>query len=361
MRPIIHFFSYLILAPVAFAQSMPQFKVTQDCDIYRNIGGYLSIKTHIGSLPFDAHGHVRLRVHNPYPDDIEFGTFYGGCACLKTTLSSTLLKKNDFIDIDFALTTPRQANSAAQVATVIIAQSKDFEANSVTVTMEYTISGLVAFKDSMVIASVLPGTKLLTFRVPVVVAEPAQWKNVECSATGALRELALKMVPQDAAPFIECSMDTSKIGESGLTGELIITDKKSGIRSAVLCCLELKPVLTIAPSPLRLRWEEAEKCYRASAIVQLNATKSATDGEGAQQSSHLAKSTDITINATIKDARTSIEIKELVPGSFRVYLAFYPIGSAQDFRDQHTHDDVILAVSANGKDFVKKCGLHFLR
>lgn len=352
------FFSICLLQCVAAAQESVDFEVSRECTIDRDIGGYLSIKTHLGNLPFNATGRVRLTVHNPFSEDIDFGSYFAGCTCLKTTLSSTLLKSGSSIDINFTLTTPRKTNRAQQIAAVAIAKGKEPGAERVNVAMEYDISGLVTFRDDVVAASALPGDKLLTFRIPIVVAEPAQWQNIVCRGTGALKSVSLRVVPDQQNPYVEGQIETDKLGDHGITGELLIEDKESQIQNATLCTLAITPEIAVAPLPLRLIWNAPEQCFQCSCIVQFNATKA---NDGTADSRKFATLKDVKFRATTKGAKIDVTTTELSNGVFRLHLSISPFGTNQEFRDLENPDGILLALTAGRKDYVRKCALHFVR
>ena len=224
--------------------------------------------------------------------------------------------------------------------------------------MEYDISGLVTFRDDVIAASALPGDKLLTFRVPIVVAEPAQWKNIICRGTGALKGVSLRVVPDQQNPFVEGQIETAKLGNHGLTGELLIEDKESQIQNATLCTLAFIPEIAIAPLPLRLSWDAPKKCYQCSCIAQFNATKA---GDGTADSRKLASLKDVEFHANTKGANIEVTTTELSNGVFRLHLSISPFGTNQEFRDLEHPDGILLTLTAGRKDYVRKCALHFVR
>ena len=296
----------------------------------------------LGELPRGSSGRIELEVTNPSSEPLELGTYYGGCSCLKTTLSATTVSGGGTVTLTFQLTTPNRPKRIEQRAIVTIGRTRDLTGRSLIVVMNYRIANLIAFRDKMAIGNASEDDKELVFRLPLVVAETARTDirggRVHIASSDALVKLHSEVKRGDDGSCVECRIRTDEIPKNGVTGELSITNSATGLTDTVVCTLMIDPNLTIAPIPLRLVWSEEDGVFQSTALIRVREPRRKSSRPAQKQ---LESAGRISVSAQMANAEVKTATTQLAPGLARVRLSVVPSGDDADkFRKEEDPDGI---------------------
>lgn len=337
-----------------FAQKLPEsatpeIEVEKDCDIVQTFGGYYRIEAELPKLKLGSKARVTLNVHNAVGKDIEFGTLFSGCSCLKTTLSSTQLPANGTLQIVLELKVPAKARALEQVVPLNIMKSKD-DKNDVSVLIKYHFDEISVFADSELAKFASEKSEKLTFRERLIVSNGIKASELKLLPSDQLKDVKLALESKDGDYFVVGEIATKNIGKQGTLGELFLERDGHGVQDSLLVSLLVEPTLSIVPDPITLLWDDNEKMFRASILVRHN---------NADVPQRLSSNSDVVVNATCENATVNCKSRKLGAGFAKVSIELVPKVTPDEFRMIENKEGLLLHVKVGGESFQTKCRFRF--
>ncbi len=342
------------LATAALPQDPIDFELTRSVDLVQNAGGYYRIESNLGELPLNSRGKVKLVVSNAVGQDVQVGSYYSGCACITASVSQQKVAANGVFEINLLMETQQSTKNSSQMAAFSIARSKD-GTDDISIRLAYRIPGLVAFVDTMGVVEVSNEAKSKNFTIPLIVEAPARADDLAFKATGAFAKLKHHLrTSAEGNCYLDCSIDIGTIPEAGFAGEILLEDRRTGIKDSTLVILKKRSKVTIAPAPITFR--RNGDTYTASAIVRVDLEKQLSVAES---ESPIVQPEKIDCTGTVAGGIVAVKVNDLSAGVARLHLVITPENSIEDL-ENYGNSNMFLIFKLKGANFVEKCAVDFL-
>lgn len=305
---------------VVFGDAPTQFASTDaikvEGTIYDFLEGNLRADVDLGSLRSGEAAPFVVRIHNKSSTALPFEKILANCSCIKATALGNVIPASGHLDIELTLNVPARSSKTTIDQSIIL---EDSSKAVVEVIVHYELEGLLCFRDKAVLVNIAETEQECTFRVPILFSLPIVPEDISVTHIGKLTDLVASIGSSNGQHYLECTIAMEHAKPYGASGEICITDSKTGRSDSVPCVIELEKNLAISPNVIRFKFKQVdnsnEEVYQASAIIRINASKLTFPRNDRSQPEH-----EVLINCTPDHGIISIQKKRIAAGIYRVII-----------------------------------------
>ncbi|MFO1066792.1 MAG: hypothetical protein U0892_23280 [Pirellulales bacterium] len=226
------------------------FRIEKSLELKRNSGGAIEFLFDLEKLPAGKQGLIVLNLVNTTDEEFAFSSIASGCGCLKVRALGDRIPARGKLEVEARIKTPTSVRDLFQRTGFFL---KHAPGVGVTVHLQYTLSGALAFPEKLHLTAAALDSENHTFLVPILFSDPVRKENLAIEGIDGLQLTRSQCVEKDGNDYIACTVKLEGLGKGPTNGTLRVLDRVTGREAAVRVMIDSPNLVSVAPAVIRTR------------------------------------------------------------------------------------------------------------